>query len=326
MRPLLLAVLLALPARPARAAFGASEAGTSAAEFLKMASDARAAGMGRAVRAATDDATAAWWNPAGLASLRFRHASLTHAASFQSDFTDMMTFGMPISGPSKGSRRERELQPDQIGSIAVSMIYHNSGRFAEVDNTGTPTGDSVSPRDLAAGVSWGAAMTRTVDAGVTVKYISTKISRSAGTGAMDAGLRWRGFLPGDVPWTVAGTVRNAGGKIKFNEASDPLPLELAAATAIAPLKGMTVSFDLVAPRDRGVYPCLGFEWRASLQSGVAAAVRGGYDGRLRPGDVGSIAGPTFGAGLIFQRLTFDYAWAPAGFLGDSHLMTGSFRF
>lgn len=325
MRLLLLAVLLALPARPALAAYGASEAGTSGAPFLKMASDARAAGMGRAVRAAVDDATAAWWNPAGLASLRFRHASLTHAASFQNDFVDLVTFAMPVSGPSTGGRRERDLLPDQIGAIAVSAVYHDAGSLAEYDNTGTATGGSLRPRDLAAGVSWGAAMTRSVDAGVTVRYITTKIVRSAATGALDAGLRWRGFLPGDVPWTVAGTVRHAGGRLKFNEGSDPLPLELAAATAIRPLKGMTVSFDLVAPRDRVMYPCLGFEWRAPLQSGYTGAVRAGYDGRLRPSDVG-VAGPTFGVGLILQRLTFDYAWAPAGFLGDSHLITGSFRF
>ncbi|MDX6768701.1 MAG: PorV/PorQ family protein [Elusimicrobiota bacterium] len=326
MRLLLLAALLALPAPPARAGFGAAEAGTSGAEFLKLASDARAAGMGRAVRAAVDDASAAWWNPAGLAGLQYRHASLTHAASFQSGFVDTLAFGMPVKGPSRGSRRERDLEPDQIGSIAVSAVYHDAGRLAEIDNTGTATGGSVAPRDLAVGVSWGATMTRSVDAGVTVRYISTKIVRSAATGALDAGLRWRGFLPGDTPWSVAGTVRNAGGKLKFNEASDPLPLEFAAATAIRPLKGVIISFDLVAPRDRGLYPCLGFEWRAPLSSGMAGALRAGYDGRLRPGDVGTLAGPTFGAGLVLQRLTFDYAWAPAGFLGDSHLMTGSFRF
>lgn len=325
MRPLLLAALLALPARPAAAAFGASETGTSAAPFLKMASDARAAGMGRAVRAAVDDATSAWWNPAGLAGLRYRHASLTHAATFQNDFVDLISFAMPVSGPSSGGRRERDLLPDQIGSIAVSAVYHDAGSLAEYDNTGTATGGSLRPRDLAAGVSWGAAMTRSVDAGVTVRYISTKIVKSAATGALDAGLRWRGFLPGDVPWSVAGTVRNAGGRLKFDEGSDPLPLELAAATAIRPLKGMTLSFDLVAPRDRVMYPCLGFEWRAPLTSGYTGAVRAGYDGRLRPSDVG-VAGPTFGFGLILQRLTFDYAWAPAGFLGDSHLLTGAFRF
>lgn len=326
MRPLLLAALLVLPARPARAGFGASEAGTSAAEFLKLASDARSAGMGRAVRAASDDAAAAWWNPAGLASLRYRHVSLTHAASFQSDFVDMIVFALPVTGPGGGSRRERDLRPDQIGSIAVSAVYHDAGRLAEIDNTGAATGGSVAPRDLAVGVSWGAAMTRSLDAGVSVKYVTTKIVRSAATGALDAGLRWRGFLPGDVPWSLAGTVRHAGGKIKFNESSDPLPLELAAATAIRPARGLLVSFDLVAPRDRGLYPCLGLEWRAPLQSGLATALRAGYDGRLRPGDVGSLAGPTFGAGLVLSRLTFDYAWAPAGFLGDSHLLTGSFRF
>ncbi len=254
MRLLLLAALLALPAAPARAGFGATESGTSGAEFLKLAGDARAAGMGRAVRAATDDATSAWWNPAGLSGLRYRHASVTHAASFQSGFVDMLTFAMPVKGPSGGSRRERDLEPDQIGSIAVSAVYHDAGRLKEIDNTGTETGGSVAPRDLAVGVSWGAAMTRSVDAGVTVRYVTTKIVRSAATGALDAGLRWRGFLPGDVPWNVAGTVRHAGGKLKFNEASDPLPLEFAAATAIRPIKSVTISFDLVAPRDHGMLP------------------------------------------------------------------------
>lgn len=324
MRLLLLAALLALPARPAGAS-GAEDAGTSGAAFLKLISDARAAGMGRAVRAATEDASAAWWNPAGLAGLSYRHASLTHGEPLQSEALDMLIFAMPVSGPSGGGRRERDLLPDQIGSIAVSAAYHSAGRIPEVDNAGASTGGSVAPRDLGVGVSWGAAMTRSVDAGVTVRYIATRIVRSASTGALDAGLRWRGFLPGDVPWTVAGTVRNAGGKLQFDKSSDPLPLELAAGTAVRPSKGMTLSLDLVAPRDRALYPCLGFEWRAPLQSGFTGALRAGYDGRLRPGDVG-LTGPTFGLGLVLQRLTFDYAWAPGGFLGGSHLLTGSFRF
>jgi hypothetical protein len=52
-----------------------------AAEFLKVGVGARAMGMGGAFVALANDATASYWNPAGLAQLREAEFSLVHKTS-----------------------------------------------------------------------------------------------------------------------------------------------------------------------------------------------------------------------------------------------------
>jgi len=323
-----LAVLLALAAsRAAAAGYGASQAGTSGATFLKLGADARAAGMGGAVRAAVDDATALYWNPAGLAGLRYRHATMTHSASYQSTFTDFIAYAQPVESPFvKQTGRERDLRPDQFGTLGIAVLYQNSGSISEVDNTGLPTGDRFTPQDLAVLIGWGATVTRGVDFGVGLKYVTTKIQSSASTGALDLGLRWRTWLPGDFPYALSFSAQNLGGSLKFREVSDPLPILVTVGQALKITKGLALTLDLNAPRDRSLYPSFGMEWRVPMQQGLAAALRAGYDGRLSGSDSGGLTGLAFGAGLVIQRFGFDYGWSPAGGLGSTHKLSLSYRF
>jgi hypothetical protein len=185
-----ISVLLVIAALPAGASgFGDKEAGTSAASFLKLGADARAAGMGGAVHAAVDDATAIYWNPAGLAGLRYRHATMTHGASYQNTFQDFVAYAQPIEAPFAGNQsgRERDLRPDQFGTLGIAVLYQNAGPISEIDNTATPTGDRINPQDLAVIVAWGATVARGVDVGVGIKYITTKIQGDASTGAAAPG-------------------------------------------------------------------------------------------------------------------------------------------
>ncbi|MBI3289377.1 MAG: PorV/PorQ family protein [Elusimicrobia bacterium] len=324
----LLAALLLVSARSAGAGgFGASEAGTSAGAFLKLGADARAAGMGGAVRAATDDATAIYWNPAGLAGLRYRHVTLSHGASYQSTYQDFIAYAQPIeSRVYRQTGRERDLRPDQMGTFGVAILHQNSGRIAEVDNTGAQTGDTITPQDAALYVAWGATLARGLDAGVGLKYVTSKIQSRAETGAADFGLRWRTWLPGDFPYALSLSAHNIGGKLKYNEIGDPLPLTFALGQAFKPLKSLVFTFDLTAPRDRSIYPSFGAEWRLPMQQGLASALRLGYDGRLKDSDVAGLAGLCFGAGLGVQRFAFDYAFSPVGTLGNTHRLSLSYRF
>lgn len=328
MRISALAALLLL-AQPAAAAsgFGASAAGTSGASFLKLGADARAASMGGAVRAAVDDASAIYWNPAGLAGLRYRHATMTHAASYQSTFHDFIAYAQPVESPFKGSGgRERDLRPDQLGTLGVAVLYQNSGSLSEVDNTGNPTGDRLTPQDMAVLVAWGATVARGLDVGIGLKYVSSKIQSSAQTGALDLGARWRTWLPGDFPYAISLSASNIGGQLKFNEVGDPLPLTIAVGQALRLTKGLTVSADIVAARDRSMYPSLGLEWRVPMQQGLAAAARAGYDGRLGSADAGGLNGITFGGGVVMRRFGVDYGFAPQGYLGSTHKLSLSYRF
>jgi len=53
-----------------------------AGEFLKIPVGARAVGMGGAFVAVADDATAPWWNPAGLVYLPYREVLPQHSEQF----------------------------------------------------------------------------------------------------------------------------------------------------------------------------------------------------------------------------------------------------
>jgi hypothetical protein len=327
MRTLLLAALLCSAPPDARAAtYGASQAGTSSAQFLTLGADARSAGMGNAVSAVADDATAIYWNPADLAGLHYRHATFTHSASYQGTFNDFLAYAQPIE-IRHGTARERDLMPDQLGTIGASIQYQNAGKIAEVDNTGLATGNSFTPQDFAATVGWGAELARGLDAGISVKYVSSQIEASATTGAADFGARFRTQIPGtEIGYSLSAALRNLGGPLKFHDASDPLPMSLVIGQALHPLRSLTVDVDVNAPRDGSLYVSFGAEWRAPMTEGVTASLRAGYDGRMNSSDVGGTTGITFGGGLGFQRFGFDYAWSPAGNLGDTQRLTLSYRF
>lgn len=75
-----------------------------AGEFLKIAVGARAVGMGGAFTAVADDATAPYWNPAGMVYLPYKEVFLQHAEQFGSLVNH--NFGsavIPLAG--EGSRR-----------------------------------------------------------------------------------------------------------------------------------------------------------------------------------------------------------------------------
>src|SRR5689334_3253054 len=55
-----------------------------AGEFLRIGAGARALGMGSAFVGLADDGTAAYWNPAGLATLPDRQINAMHAEQFGS--------------------------------------------------------------------------------------------------------------------------------------------------------------------------------------------------------------------------------------------------
>src|SRR5262245_19449958 len=92
--PLAMAGLLAL-VLPARA-----HATRYAGEFLRIGVGARALGMGSAFVGLADDGTAAYWNPAGLATLERREVTAMHAEQFGSIVQyDFLSYVMPIGSP-----------------------------------------------------------------------------------------------------------------------------------------------------------------------------------------------------------------------------------
>jgi len=91
---LLAAALVLLP--------GTARATRYAGEFLRIGVGARALGMGSAFVGLADDGTAAFWNPAGLATLPNRQLNFMHAEQFGSIVQyDYFGYSLPLGGPDK---------------------------------------------------------------------------------------------------------------------------------------------------------------------------------------------------------------------------------
>src|ERR1700741_1862482 len=97
---------------PALLAPGTARATRYAGEFLRIGVGARALGMGSAFAGLADDGTAAFWNPAGLATLSSREVTAMHAEQFGSIVKyDFLSYTMPLGAPG---------QPKQ--AFAISLI------------------------------------------------------------------------------------------------------------------------------------------------------------------------------------------------------------
>jgi hypothetical protein len=271
-----------------------------------------------------EDATALYWNPAGLAALDKRHASFTHALYFQSVFYDFAAYAQAVK-PEVDPPRRRPLKPSGLGTWAVGLLYLNAGELKEIDNTGTPTGGAFIPRDFAFMAAWGTALTHFLDFGVGLKYIDSRIQASARTGSGDVGLRLR-WRFGEWPYALALNGRNIGGNLKFRDHADPLPTSIRLGQSLRPLRYWILASDIVLPRDNKLYPTFGSEIQIPLLKDSEAALRGGWSAQTNSSDLDGLSGISFGMGLKFKGLGWDYAWVPFGALGHTHRFTLSYQF
>lgn len=325
MRTYALAVLLALGAPAASAGdFNSDAVGTAAAQFLKLGADARGLAMGEAMGAVAEDASAIYWNPAGLAALEKRHATVTHSFMFQSVFYDFVAYAQPLRTELDPPRR-RELAPSGLGTLAVGLIYVNAGALSEVDNTGTPTGGAFTPRDMALMTAWGTRVTESVDFGIGFKYIDSRIQASARTAAIDGGLRWRSYA-GAWPLALSASAHHIGGQLRYREQGENLPATARLGSSLRPFPGVVLAADAMFPRDGEIYPNFGAELRLPMETVLEAALRGGWSGRTDAGDLDGLAGVSFGMGLGLRGVTLDYAWVPFGVLGHTHRISLGCRF
>jgi hypothetical protein len=312
-------------APPAYGAFNQSNAGTAAAQFLKLGADARSEGMGEAVHAESSDANSPYWNPAGLAGLRYRDATITYGSYYQGVSYDYAAYAQPVPSILGSSAREREIRTNQLGAFGISALYLNAGQIPEADNTGILTGNSYTPQDAVVMLGWGVPLTRHLDVGITGKYITERIEETATSGAFDAGARLH-LLIFTLPYTLSAGIQNVGGRIRYITQQDVLPTNITVGNSLHPSKNSVISFDMVAPRDSEPYFSLGGEYRLPIDPGLSFAVRMGWQNRASTVDLNGFADFSAGGGITLSKFTVDYAWVPYGVLGETHRFTFSYRF
>ncbi len=292
-------------ASTAAAGFSSSGKGTSSGEFLKIGQGARALALGEAYTALADDALALNWNPAGLARVPHISVVLAHTAYLESVNYEYAAAALKLS---------------ILGAVGASVQHQSVGDVTQRDNTGLQTG-SFSPKDGAYTLGY-AHNLGVLCVGLSAKYIDSKLADSATGMAVDAGIQ-TGPLLGDR-FRLGATAANIGGKLKYDKASNDLPVTYRVGASASLTEGWVISSDVILPRDNKPIVAVGTEFGLALAGHWRLTPRFGYNTRSA-GDVEGFTGFSAGLGFGLRKLSVDYALVPLGDLGLTHRFSLSFR-
>lgn len=145
-----------------------TKTGTTAAKFLSIGIGPRANAMGGAFSSVSDDASAIYWNPAGIAYLDQFQGLFTHSNLFAD--ISLNYFGLVIPG-------------GDIGNLGVSVTALNYGELSvTTENQPEGTGETFTPTSYAFGLSYAKFITEDFIVGATAKLVAENIYHSNATG------------------------------------------------------------------------------------------------------------------------------------------------
>jgi len=292
---------------------GGQRAGISTAQFLKIGVGGRAAALGESFIAISDDASALYWNPAGLAQFKKNQVIFSHniwVVDINHDFIGVVY----------------HLDNDNsFGASLTALTMDDMPVTTEFSPFGT--GEYFGYSDIAISLSYARRMTEQFSFGGTVKYIEETLDKLKMRGVMiDLGTYYRTGL-GSTRFAV--TVSNFGselspdgevvlfGKRKQSEwQSFAPPTIFRIGFAFEPYESeehrITTSIQLNHPNDNSENVVLGAEyaWRKML------FFRGGYKFNVDEQNY------SFGLGvnvpISIAEFTLDYAFANFQRLGSAH--------
>jgi hypothetical protein len=314
---LLTLILLAAGALPAAAQSSAGGAS------LFITPSARADGMGRAFVSIADDASAVWWNPAGLAFIKEREAMTNYAKLVPDLADDVFYLYLGYVQPSKS-----------WGTLGGNIVYLSYGQNQITRPNDNGVSDSVgtfTSYEVAPTLSFGTSLSDVVGVGFSVKFLyvnlapgyalqesgiatSSSVSGTGSSVAVDFGILAKPRIKmgdKDLELGIGAMVQNLGPSISFVDQanSDPLPrnIHIGVSGTYHIQKGYSATFaanlqqPIVTKKDHGIWH-VGAE--ALLAGTLAGRVGYIYDSE------GDITAPTFGLGVYLNQLQIDFASVP----------------
>lgn len=273
----------------AQVVFGAdTNQGKAGMSFLKVAIDARAAGMAEAYTAVSEDASATYWNPAGLMLSRRANVLFNHNEWIEGVRGE---FGA-VALAGKRSAWGFHIRSFNIGDIQVRGDIPTT---EQLDNT--------SANYLSAGLSYARRLRSNIDVGVTFKYLFEKIYIESASGlAADLGIVYRPAIPN---LRFGAALQNLGKMNKFKNEETVLPVifrvgglyEIPAGSGIVSAK---LAADVVKTSYENLRVQVGTEVLLWRQIALRGGFMSGYEARNY----------SFGVGFVRSSIRLDYALTP----------------
>jgi TolB-like protein len=263
--------------------------------FLALGPGARPVGLGEAFTAIADDATAASWNPGGLAQLDSFSAVAMH---------DLRGQGMGLSHVSVAV-------PAGPGVIGAGITALSFGGYDLRDDLGRKTGtDSVT--DLAGSVAWGFANPEWMEVSGWTGLSFEAVREAAGKTLIGASVGWLVPLSGSF---------KAG--LSFQHLGPPsdgfyLPAAAKLGGVFSAGEILRLSADVGYPLvDKDIWAAAGCEY-APVR---LFAVRAGYKWQAGETGISGLTGLAVGVGFRLASFVVDYAYQPFGDLAVSHRLS-----
>lgn len=303
---------------------GEQRVGTSAMTFLKIDLGARAAGMAGAFVPLANDATAMFWNPAGLVQIGANQGIVSHIQ-------------WPVDIQYEYAGYVQQISPIFAFGVNVGFLYTED---MEVTDEYHPngTGEYFGYNDLFTAVSFSFRMTDRFSFGASVKYVQENLADLRMNAVMlDFGTYyWTGFKS----LRFAASLRNFGPNIRpggtylkrssggtvletnYADFSPPTNFALGAAMEMyeSEKHKMTLSLQMNHPMDNAETAVLGSEYTFHHNFTLRSGYRFGFDESHW----------TFGAGAVLPiagvNMKIDYAYADLGSLNMTQQFTIYFCF
>jgi hypothetical protein len=309
-----------------------SKVGTTGATFLEIGIGASAGAMGGAYVSLARDASALYWNPGGIATIKGNEVTLYHSLWLAD--TKVSFAGLVIPAGDFGTLGFSFTSLD-MGDMPVRTIEMQEG-----------TGEYFSAGDMAIGVSYARNLTDRFSIGFTAKYVRETIwHMSSSAIAIDAGTVFRTDLFNGM--VIGASISNFGTQMKldgrdtrtYNRVDEtkqgsnanipynidldswdlPLNFRLGISTDVYKTTDyrFTVAIDATHPNDNYESMNVGAEF--AFMDYVS--IRGGYQSLFLPDSEGGL---TLGLGLNSKMLfsdnvvTFDYSYRDFGRLKAVH--------
>jgi hypothetical protein len=188
---------------------------TTAVPYMRIAADARAAGMGDAGITASPDAAAIFWN--GAKSL-FAHKQLAAQFSYTSWFREVGAkdiYLLSASGYIAG---------DSVFSVTGGIRFYSQGKVDVTNLNGDDLG-SFKPRDWDISFGYNRKINDKLGIGVAIRYIRSNLgggsfinggyALKANTLAGDVSLYYKGETKDGAGWNAGLSLSNLGGKMGY---------------------------------------------------------------------------------------------------------------
>jgi hypothetical protein len=305
----LLALLLGLPSL-AGAAQEFEKVGTIGGQFLKIGIGARATAMGGAFVSVADDASAIYWNTAGIARIQKNVININHTQWLADVKFTQAAYLFHIGFlPGTFAVNARSLYMD---SQPVRTVFRPDGE-----------GKTFDAGDVAFGVSYGRSLTDKFSAGISANYVqSTLATYSSNATTFDFGTL---YDTGYRSLKIGMAIQNLGSDMKFIEDTAKMPTVFRVGMSMNLYEDASNRFlssaEFSHPPDNNERANLGMEYGFK----EFFFVRGGY---LYKYDL-----ERFSAGVGFKipsslnsEATVDYSYTDMSALGGVHRVSIDFRF